>query len=45
MPIRRFPYDEYRSRIGRSGALAEVTVLDGVPDVLDVTVKIEQISN
>lgn len=45
MPIRLFPYEEYRSRYGGSGALAEVTVLDAVPDVLELTVKVEHISN
>lgn len=26
---------------GRAGALAEVTVLDAVPDVLDIAVRVE----
>lgn len=42
--IRRFPYDEYRRKHGRDGALAEVTVLDAVPDVLELTVDIEHLS-
>ncbi len=45
IPIRHFPYEEYRSRYGRSGALAEVTVLDAVPDVLDIAIKVEHLSN
>ncbi|GIF20039.1 hypothetical protein BJ973_002056 [Actinoplanes tereljensis] len=32
---------EYRRRYGRDGALVEVTVLDAVPDILDLTRKIE----
>jgi hypothetical protein len=36
-----YPYDEYRRRYGRGGALVEVTVLDAVPDILDLTNKIE----
>jgi hypothetical protein len=42
--IHRYPYANYRSRYGRNGALAEVTVLDAVPDVLDLTVEIEHVS-
>ncbi|WP_127503044.1 DUF7002 family protein [Actinoplanes solisilvae] len=41
LPIADYPYDEYRRRHGRDGALVEVTVLDAVPDVLDLTIKIE----
>ena len=40
-PISDYPYDEYRRRHGRDGALVEVTVLDAVPDILDLTDKIE----
>jgi len=36
-----YPYDEYRRRYGRDGALVEVTVLEAVPDILDLTDKIE----
>jgi hypothetical protein len=41
LPIADYPYDEYRRRYGRDGALVEVTVLDAVPDILDLTDKIE----
>ncbi|WP_234580940.1 hypothetical protein [Micromonospora sp. MH99] len=41
LPIADYPYDEYRRRYGRDGALVEVTVLDAVPDILDLTNKIE----
>jgi hypothetical protein len=40
-PIADYPYDEYRRRYGRQGALVEVTVLDAVPDILDLTDRIE----
>ena len=39
--IGRYPHSEYRRRHGRVGALAEVTVLDAVPDVLELVVDIE----
>jgi len=42
--IQRYPYAEYRRTYGRDGALAEVTVLDAVPDVLDLAVKVEHVS-
>jgi hypothetical protein len=41
LPIADYPYDEYRHRYGRDGALVEVTVLNAVPDILDLTDKIE----
>ncbi|MFG1777648.1 DUF7002 family protein [Micromonospora sp. NPDC049048] len=41
LPIADYPYAEYRRRYGRDGALVEVTVLDAVPDILDLTDKIE----
>jgi hypothetical protein len=41
LPIADYPYHEYRRRHGHDGALAEVTVLDAVPDILDLTAKIE----
>nr|WP_212808373.1 hypothetical protein [Micromonospora endophytica] len=41
LPIADYPYAEYRRRYGRDGALVEVTVLDAVPDILDLTHKIE----
>ncbi|MEU5931133.1 hypothetical protein [Micromonospora sp. NPDC047187] len=41
MPIADYPYDECRRRFGRDGALVEVTVLGAVPDILDLTDKIE----
>lgn len=41
LPIADYPYAEYSRRYGRDGALVEVTVLDAVPDILDVTDKIE----
>jgi hypothetical protein len=40
-PIPDYPYDQYRRQYGRDGALVEVTVLDAVPDILDLTNKIE----
>jgi hypothetical protein len=40
--IRRYPYDDYRRKHGRENALAEVTVLDAVPDVIDLTVDVEE---
>ncbi|WFE26630.1 hypothetical protein O7623_25560 [Solwaraspora sp. WMMD791] len=41
LPIADYPYDEYRRRHGRDGALVEVTVLDAVPDILDLTDRID----
>jgi hypothetical protein len=41
LPIADYPYDRYRLRHGRDGALVEVTVLDAVPDILDLIDKIE----
>lgn len=41
LPIADYPYEEYRRRHGRDGALAEVTVLDAVPDILDLADKVE----
>jgi hypothetical protein len=41
LPIADYPYDDYRRLYGRDGALVEVTVLDAVPDILDLTDKIE----
>jgi hypothetical protein len=41
LPIADYPYDEYRRRHGRDGALVEVTVVDAVPDILDLTGRIE----
>jgi hypothetical protein len=41
LPIADYPYEEYRRRHGRDGALVEVTVLDAVPDVLDLIDRIE----
>ncbi|MEU7613630.1 hypothetical protein [Micromonospora sp. NPDC049204] len=41
VPIADYPYDEYRRRFGSDGALVEVTVLGAVPDILDLTDKIE----
>ena len=41
LPIAEYPYDEYRQHYGRAGALAEVTVLDAVPDILELTDRIE----
>jgi hypothetical protein len=41
LAIADYPYQEYRRRHGRDGALAEVTVLDAIPDILDLTDKIE----
>jgi hypothetical protein len=43
--IGRYPYDDYRKKYGTDGALAEVTVLDAVPDVLDFTVMIEHVNH
>ena len=41
LPIADYPYDEYRRLYGRDGALVEVTVLDAVPDILELTTRIE----
>ena len=41
LPIGDYAYAEYRRRYGARGALAEVTVLDGVSDVLDLVLKVE----
>jgi hypothetical protein len=41
LPIADYPYDHYHREHGRDGALVEVTVLDAVPDILDLTDKIE----
>ncbi|NGM14169.1 hypothetical protein ENC19_16560 [Verrucosispora sp. CWR15] len=41
LPISEYPYAEYRRRYGRDGALVEVTVVDAVPDILDLIDKIE----
>ncbi|GIJ50943.1 hypothetical protein Val02_78290 [Virgisporangium aliadipatigenens] len=41
LPIADYPYDEYRRRHGRDNALVEVTVIDVVPDILDLTDTIE----
>jgi hypothetical protein len=41
LPIADYPYDDYRRLHGRDGALVEVTVLDAVADVLDLTVEVE----
>ena len=41
VPIGGFPYEEYRRKHGRGNALAEVTVLDSVPDIIDLTVQVE----
>ncbi len=43
--VNRYPYEEYRRRYGRQGALAEVTVLESVPDVLELTVDVEHLSS
>jgi hypothetical protein len=39
--IADYPYDEYRRRYGRGNELAEVTVLDAVPDIEDLLVDVE----
>ena len=41
--IGQYSHSEYRRRHGRIGALAEITVLDAVPDVLDMVVDIEHV--
>ncbi|HQZ37206.1 MAG TPA: hypothetical protein PK020_22460 [Ilumatobacteraceae bacterium] len=41
--IDHYPHSEYRRKHGRVGALAEVTVLDAVPDVLDMVADIEHV--
>ena len=43
--INRYPYEEYRRRYGHRRALAEVTVLESVPDVLELTVDIEHLTS
>jgi len=42
LPISRYPYEQYRRKHGRGNALAEVTVLDSVLDIVDLTVELEQ---
>lgn len=44
IPVTEYPYDDYRRRFGARGALAEVTVRDGVPDVLDLTLEVHQVN-
>jgi len=41
LPVAEYPYDDFRKRYGRERALAEVTVRDGVPDVLDFVTDVE----
>ena len=41
LPIADYPYNQYRRQHGSGGALVEVTVLDAVPDILNLTEKIE----
>jgi hypothetical protein len=45
VPISRYPYEEYRRRYGGQRALAEVTVLESVPDVLELTVDVEHLTS
>jgi hypothetical protein len=44
LSIGRYPYQQYRRRYGRDGALAEVTVVCSVPDVLDLAADVELIA-
>jgi hypothetical protein len=44
LPIAVYPYGEYRCRYGSKGAMAEVTVLDAVPDILHLIDKIEGVA-
>ena len=41
LPVHDYPYTEYRHQYGAAHALTEVTVVGGVPDVLDLTVQVE----
>ncbi|GIE83083.1 hypothetical protein Aph02nite_90330 [Actinoplanes philippinensis] len=41
LPIADYPYGEYRRMYGRDGALVEVTVLDAVPDILELADRID----
>jgi hypothetical protein len=41
LSIADYPYSEYRRQYGGDGALVEVTVLDAVPDILDLIDKVE----
>lgn len=43
LPIDQYPYTEYQRRYGSQGALAEVTVLDSVPDLLELAVAVEHV--
>ena len=43
LPMQEYPYADYRRKHGRGGALAEVTVLDAVPDILDLAVEVEHV--
>lgn len=44
VPIADYPYDAYRKRHRAQAALAEVTVRNGVPDVMELVRHIEHIS-
>ncbi len=41
-PISSYPYEEYRRRY-KGVALVEVTVLQGVPDILEMTTDVEEL--
>ncbi|MEJ1110720.1 MULTISPECIES: DUF7002 family protein [unclassified Kribbella] len=41
LSIADYPYEEYERRYGRGKALAEVTVLDAVPDIEDLLIDVE----
>jgi hypothetical protein len=43
VPINRYPDADHRRKYGRAGALAEVTVLGAVPDVIEMTVEVEHL--
>ena len=43
IPVSEYPYDDFRRRYGRAQALAEVTVRDGVPDVLELVSDVERV--
>ena len=44
-PISEYPYEELRRTKGRSGALAEFVVKEGVPDVADHVIKVHRVDN
>jgi hypothetical protein len=42
LPLEAFPLEERLSRVGRAGAVAEVTVEDEVPEIRDMLLRVER---